>query len=171
MLQEPEVDSALSRKATILLGEILEIANRALPSSVAAKIQVPWSAIVLLIDFALTLRRHYQVCSTWRLTIAMVIIARRAQARSLRLIASREIGQGYSSPHNQGDGQGNLYFYRKLWNVSQIILEPTLLRSLFVVGSVRWNRIRLTSACIWMTGTSRTCFLRPRFVLMRYSSK
>ncbi|KIJ54571.1 hypothetical protein M422DRAFT_24511 [Sphaerobolus stellatus SS14] len=39
ILQEPEVDPGLSRKATLLLGEILDIANRVLPSSTAAQIQ------------------------------------------------------------------------------------------------------------------------------------
>ena len=40
MFEESSVGSALSRKATLLMAEILQKANRVLPLSIAAKIQV-----------------------------------------------------------------------------------------------------------------------------------
>jgi len=40
MLEESTTGSSLSRKATLLLAEVLQMANRMLPLSVAAKIQV-----------------------------------------------------------------------------------------------------------------------------------
>lgn len=40
MFEESSVGSALSRKATLLMAELLQKANRVLPLSVAAKIQV-----------------------------------------------------------------------------------------------------------------------------------
>lgn len=40
MLEEDTAGSNLSRKTTLLLAEILQMANRVLPLSVAAKIQV-----------------------------------------------------------------------------------------------------------------------------------
>lgn len=40
MLEEVTIGSNLTRKATLLMAEILQMANRVLPLSVAAKIQV-----------------------------------------------------------------------------------------------------------------------------------
>jgi hypothetical protein len=40
MLEESSTDPSLARKATLLIGEILQIANKVLPLSVASKIQV-----------------------------------------------------------------------------------------------------------------------------------
>lgn len=40
MLEETTLGSNLSRKATLLIGEVLEIANKVLPLGVAAKLQV-----------------------------------------------------------------------------------------------------------------------------------
>lgn len=40
MLEEETTGSNLSRKATLLMAEILQMANRVLPLSVAAKLQV-----------------------------------------------------------------------------------------------------------------------------------
>ena len=40
MLEETTLGSSLTRKATLLVGEILEIANKVLPLSSAAKLQV-----------------------------------------------------------------------------------------------------------------------------------
>lgn len=40
MLEETTTGSNLSRKATLLMAEVLQIANRVLPLSVAARIQV-----------------------------------------------------------------------------------------------------------------------------------
>lgn len=40
MFEESSVGSALSRKATLLMAELLQKANRVLPLSIAAKIQV-----------------------------------------------------------------------------------------------------------------------------------
>jgi len=40
MVEESTTGSNLSRKATLLMAEVLQIANRVLPLSVAAKIQV-----------------------------------------------------------------------------------------------------------------------------------
>lgn len=42
MFEESSVGSTLSRKATLLMAEMLQKANRVLPLSVAAKIQVRW---------------------------------------------------------------------------------------------------------------------------------
>ncbi|KAF8517336.1 Rapamycin-insensitive companion of mTOR, N-term-domain-containing protein [Gautieria morchelliformis] len=39
MLEEPSTDPGLARKATLLMGEVLQIANKVLPLSVASKIQ------------------------------------------------------------------------------------------------------------------------------------
>jgi len=55
MLEESTTGTNLSRKATLLVAEILQLANRVLPLNVAAKIQVkdpvPW-----LINFICFLR-------------------------------------------------------------------------------------------------------------------
>lgn len=40
LLEETPSGSALSRKAALLVGEILEVANRVLPMNLAASIQV-----------------------------------------------------------------------------------------------------------------------------------
>lgn len=40
MLEEDTTGSNLSRKATLLMAEVLQMANRVLPLSVAAKLQV-----------------------------------------------------------------------------------------------------------------------------------
>lgn len=40
MLEEATTGSNLARKATLLMAEVLQIANRVLPLSVAAKLQV-----------------------------------------------------------------------------------------------------------------------------------
>lgn len=40
MLSEESTDHSLARKATLLIGEVLQIANKVLPLSVASKIQV-----------------------------------------------------------------------------------------------------------------------------------
>ena len=44
MLEESTIGSNLSRKATLLMAEVLQMANRVLPLSVAAKIQARQSA-------------------------------------------------------------------------------------------------------------------------------
>lgn len=44
MFEESSVGSALSRKATLLMAEILQKANRVLPLSIAASIQVRFHA-------------------------------------------------------------------------------------------------------------------------------
>ncbi len=45
MFEESSVGSALSRKATLLMAELLQKANRVLPLSIAAKIQVDESSV------------------------------------------------------------------------------------------------------------------------------
>jgi rapamycin-insensitive companion of mTOR len=40
MLEEETTGSNLSRKATLLMAEVLQMANRVLPLSIAAKLQV-----------------------------------------------------------------------------------------------------------------------------------
>lgn len=40
MLQERSTSSSLSRKATLLMAEVMQMANRVLPLNMAAKIQV-----------------------------------------------------------------------------------------------------------------------------------
>ncbi|GJJ15545.1 hypothetical protein Clacol_009823 [Clathrus columnatus] len=52
MLREPEIDPALARKATLLIGEVLEIANRVLPLSVASKIQTLPRVFDLAADYS-----------------------------------------------------------------------------------------------------------------------
>lgn len=44
MLEETPVGSNLSRKATLLMAELLQTANRVLPLSMAAKIQASFEA-------------------------------------------------------------------------------------------------------------------------------
>jgi len=49
MLEECTTGSNLSRKATLLMAEVMQMANRVLPLNVAAKIQVCiWHSIHLL---------------------------------------------------------------------------------------------------------------------------
>ena len=76
MLEETiDVDTApataLSRKATLLIAEVLQMSNRVLPLTLAAQIQVGFGVVRsnALIDI---LARHFLECSTWRLTISRV---------------------------------------------------------------------------------------------------
>jgi large subunit ribosomal protein L17e len=48
MLEETTAGSNLSRKATLLMAEVLQMANRVLPLSVAAKIQAGCAPITNL---------------------------------------------------------------------------------------------------------------------------
>jgi len=45
MLEEETTGSNLSRKATLLMAEVLQMANRVLPLSIAAKLQVYFTLI------------------------------------------------------------------------------------------------------------------------------
>jgi len=45
MLEESTIGTNLSRKATLLMAEVLAMANRVLPLSLAAKIQV-WATVI-----------------------------------------------------------------------------------------------------------------------------
>jgi len=69
MLEESTTGNNMSRKATLLIGEILQLANRVLPLSVAAKIQVPsypWYTSRLVPNI---IYRRYQKFSIWPRTI------------------------------------------------------------------------------------------------------
>lgn len=48
MLEESTIGTNLSRKATLLMAEVLAMANRVLPLSLAAKIQV-WVTVIAVI--------------------------------------------------------------------------------------------------------------------------
>jgi hypothetical protein len=50
MLEECTTGSNLSRKATLLMAEVMQMANRVLPLNVAAKIQV-WAGIPFISTF------------------------------------------------------------------------------------------------------------------------
>jgi len=49
MLEESTTGSNLSRKATLLMAEVLQMANRVLPLSVAAKIQAGRALVIRLL--------------------------------------------------------------------------------------------------------------------------
>ena len=49
MLEEETTGSNLSRKATLLMAEVLQMANRVLPLSVAAKLQVSCMNMALIL--------------------------------------------------------------------------------------------------------------------------
>ena len=51
MFEESSVGSALSRKATLLMAEVLQKANRVLPLSIAAKIQALPQIFTLASDY------------------------------------------------------------------------------------------------------------------------
>ena len=95
MLEETIEDEAapstgLSRKATLLMAELLQTANRVLPLSIAAKIQVRGSLDSVASDMTDALHRHYLGCLTWRQIISKACIGLLALLPFRLLIATTE---------------------------------------------------------------------------------
>lgn len=67
MLEECTTGSNLSRKATLLMAEVMQMANRVLPLNVAAKIQVRFGISFIFWDFEYVVGRSARVQSGSRL--------------------------------------------------------------------------------------------------------